>query len=204
MKSRFWRLTAIAGLAILGSYAPTSLAQAAPVMPTMPWYNCLTREVWTPEKQAWCQKVEALKNAAYAIPQNPSYVFPELVSVRLTNGRYEDTAKQISATFVNQQGSIVFGDLNGDGAEDALSLLTVNTGGSGVFTYLVLSINQNGLLNPMSSILLGERIQFKSMAIALDKISIIMVTQGANDPMCCPTQTVTRSFGLQYQLVPVP
>ncbi|MBW4660142.1 MAG: hypothetical protein KME15_15815 [Drouetiella hepatica Uher 2000/2452] len=195
-----WGLSAIAGLLLSGSHVPLSSAQmvpAVPPVPTAPWYNCLTREVWTPEKQAWCKKVEALRNAAYTIPQSPSYVLPELIAVKLINGRYEDRAKQISATFVSQQGSIVFGDLNDDGTEDAVSLLSVNTGGSGVFTYLVLSINQNGVLKPMFPVLLGDRIQFKSMAIEPGKIRLTIVTQGANDSMCCPTQEVTKTFDLR-------
>jgi len=218
MKIKSLGLGAIAGFAMWGSYLPASLAQTTvptaltrpamlavtPVTPSAPWYNCLTREVWAPEKQAWCKKVEALQNATYAIPQNPTYVTPDLVTFKLTNGKYEDTANRLSALFVSQQGMILFGDLNGDGAEDAVSLLVVNTGGSGVFTYLVASMNQNGTLKPTVPILLGDRVQVKSMAIVSDKISVSMVTQGANDPMCCPTQSVTEAFGLRYQLVPVP
>ncbi|MBI4780174.1 MAG: hypothetical protein HY785_02505 [Oscillatoriophycideae cyanobacterium NC_groundwater_1537_Pr4_S-0.65um_50_18] len=203
-------LAAIVGLIGL-AYPSTTLAQSTPepltpnsLSPNSLWYNCLTREVWTPAKRAWCQKVEMLRNATYTIPQNPSYVTPEMIPVKLTNGRYEDAARQFSLTFATQRGTILFGDLNGDRLEDAVSLLTLNTGGSGVFTYLVASVNQDGALKPSIPVLLGDRIQFQSMAIESGKINVSMVTQGPNDPMCCPTLAVTHSFTLQYQLLPEP
>ncbi|HEY9660036.1 MAG TPA: hypothetical protein V6C65_16385, partial [Allocoleopsis sp.] len=50
------------------------------------WYNCLTREVWRPEKQAWCDKVQQLQNATFAIPNYGT--------VTLTNGQYENTEQR--------------------------------------------------------------------------------------------------------------
>ncbi|HEY9625782.1 MAG TPA: hypothetical protein V6C84_00635 [Coleofasciculaceae cyanobacterium] len=215
MKSKCVKIQALRLAAIVGligvTYPSTTLAQSTPdslspnaLSPNLLWYNCLTREVWTPAKQAWCQKAETLKNATYTIPQNPSYATPEMISVKLTNGRYEDAARQLSLTFATQRGTFVFGDLNGDRIEDAVSLLTLNTGGSGVFTYLVASVNQEGTLKPSIPVLLGDRIQFQSMAIESGQINVSMVTQGPNDPMCCPTLAVTHSFSLQYQLLPEP
>lgn len=45
------------GLSVMGM-APHSLAaiERTPVLMAKPPYNCLTREVWSPAKQAWCDR----------------------------------------------------------------------------------------------------------------------------------------------------
>lgn len=160
------------------------------------WYNCLTREVWSPEKQAWCDKVQQLQNATFAIPNYGT--------VTLTNGQYENTEQRFRVSLINKQGLIAFGDVNGDGTEDAAVMLDVNSGGSGMFVYLTVvpRIGQAPQpLEPLEAVLLGDRVTLNSLSIADQAITLNMVTQGPNDPMCCPTQEVTRIYTVQPALV---
>lgn len=186
---------AVLAIGLAGSHLftmPAAHAQSRP-SPSNQWYNCLTREVWSPEKTAWCQRIDRLNNS--------TYVLPDIGSITLTDGRYENPSSQVRATLLRQYGAI--GDLNQDGQADLATLLTVSTGGSGVFTYLIA-----GLVPPSATdsllitnpILLGDRVQVQSMAIDNGKVSVTMLTQGPNDPMCCPTEKVTRTFSVDYQL----
>ena len=91
-----------------------------------------------------------------------------------------------------------FGDVNGDGAEDAAVTLVVDSGGSGTFTYLALVINENGTAKPVSSILLGDRIVVKSLAIQAGNVVVTMFTRKPTESMSMePKIEVTRKFKLQ-------
>ncbi|MCL6435846.1 MAG: hypothetical protein K6T90_16870 [Leptolyngbyaceae cyanobacterium HOT.MB2.61] len=39
------------------------------------WYNCLTREVFTPKRQAWRDRRQTSQNTTYIVPTNmaPGY-----------------------------------------------------------------------------------------------------------------------------------
>jgi hypothetical protein len=51
---------------------------------------------------------------------------------------------------------------------------------------------------------LGDRVQINSLVIEEGEIVVDMVTQGPDDPMCCPTQEVVKRYELQDELVEVP
>ncbi len=70
-------VAALGGTVMVGDQA---IAQTQPE-----WYNCLTREVFTPEKQVWCNRWNTLQNGTYRVPTGagPEPVF-EIVT--LENG----------------------------------------------------------------------------------------------------------------------
>jgi YD repeat-containing protein len=178
-----------ASLAVLGlgNLASFSLAQATPPV----WHNCLTREVWSPEKQAWCKKLQTLQNATYSLP--------DYGEVELENGiySYEEAQKRYRISLVNRPGLVLFGDLNGDGKEDAVTLLSVNSGGSGQFTYLTSVLDVNGQAKALKPVMLGDRIKLNAVNLASQVITVDMVTQGPQDPLCCPTQAVKQVYHAQ-------
>jgi hypothetical protein len=94
-------------------------------------------------------------------------------------------------------GQTANGDLNGDGVEDAAVILNADSGGTGTYAYLSAVLNQAGKAEPVTSALLGDRVQVNSLAIADEVISVVMTTQGPNDPMCCPTLVVTNTYQLE-------
>lgn len=90
-----------------------------------------------------------------------------------------------------------YGDLNGDGQPDAVVFLVSNSGGSGTFTYLAIVAADGEKPVNLATTLLGDRVQVQSVELDDDQITVQMLTQGPDDPMCCPTQQVTKVFRLE-------
>ncbi len=171
-----------------GTSGPGTPQATTPVGPV--WHNCLTREVWSPEKQAWCGKVQTLSNATYPI----SNLGEQFRTVTLRNGSFEDRNASLSVTLVNRPGYIHFADLNGDRSEDGLVTLGATFGASGQFTYLSVAPSVNGQLRPVSTVFLGDRIQIQSIQVRNGQIFVDLITQGPNDPLCCPTLRVVQTY----------
>ena len=119
--------------------------------------------------------------------------------IRLSNGIYRgkivpDSATELSVMLSDQ---IVFGDLNGDGADDAAVVLITDPGGSGTFRHLCVVLNEKGSLQHVASQLLGDRVRVKSLSVKSGEIVVQMMTHGPRDAMCCPTFQVTRNYVLQ-------
>lgn len=136
---------------------------------------------------------DALRNATYAgIYDQP---------IPLTDGKYEGEpfveggASRPTVVFADLFAT--FGDLNGDGIEDAAVILAENSGGSGVFIYLAAVVDRDGAPVNAATHLLGDRVEIKSMTIDNRQIVVNMLTQGPDDPFCCPTLEVTVPFGLE-------
>jgi hypothetical protein len=158
------------------------------------WYNCLTREVWSAEKQAWCDTLGELQNETYSLPNYGN--------VQLTNGEFENEELRYMAKLVNRPGLIAMGDIDGDGEDDAAVLVTMNSGGSGQFVYLASMIQQNdGSYENVASTLLGDRVGVQNLAIEDGQIAVNMITHGPEEPLCCPTMEVTEVYNLRPQLV---
>lgn len=130
--------------------------------------------------------------------KNGKYELPNLGAFQLKDGSYEQKYGE-GATQVNRAGFEIaaLGDLNNDGAKDAAVVLWWQGGGSGTFFNLVAVINRNGTPQQVAAEPLGDRVKVKSLSIKDGNIMVDMVTQGPNDPMCCPSQEVRRSFKLQ-------
>lgn len=122
----------------------------------------------------------------------------------LENGEYSEEAAPGSATqtSVMLTDHVAFGELNGEPA--AAVVLVTDPGGSGTFYSLHVVVNQDGELIDIANTNLGDRVQINSLAIEDGKIVVDMVTHGPDDPMCCPTQEVTKRYELQDELVEVP
>jgi len=88
------------------------------------------------------------------------------------------------------------GDLDGDGTDEALFLLTESSGGSGSFTYLaVLSRGKSGVKN-VGTADLGDRVQIRGWRIDDGVILVRLVESGPQDAACCPSRLVTRRWTL--------
>lgn len=116
-------------------------------------------------------------------------------TVTLTDGRYENPTDKILA--VLDTSKIQYGDVNGDGKDEAILLLHSNTGGSGTFTELVVAGAADNRVFDIATTLLGDRVTIYSVIVTdTDKILVDMLTQGANDPFCCPTSRVNAEYAL--------
>lgn len=91
----------------------------------------------------------------------------------------------------------VAGDLDGDGVQEAATLLTFNFGGTGVFHYL--AVARPGADGPVNVAThpIGDRIQVIDACIDADEIVLDLIRAGPDDPACCPTQAVSLGFALK-------
>lgn len=105
------------------------------------------------------------KNATYMI---------EGKTVKLVNGTQEEPLAPGSATKLVTQyfGNEAFGDLNGDGREDAVFLVTQNSGGSGTFFYVLAALNKEEGYFGSQAILLGDRIAPQTTEIKDGVVSV--------------------------------
>lgn len=150
--------------------------------------------VATPKTSGEVLTPEMLANAAYTVD-----MWTDNDTLQLVDGELppedEAAAAGLQAHFLPS--FTAFGDLNADGVEDAAALLAVNGGGTGTFIYLAAMIDDNGQPKNISSVLLGDRVEIKSVSVDAGQIVINLVTQGPSDPMCCPTEEVTWRYELQ-------
>jgi hypothetical protein len=135
--------------------------------------------------------VEALRNAEYKSEWTKSGV------VQLAGGEYREQAAPGSATetVVMLTDQVAVGELSGQPA--AVVILATDPGGSGTFYDLAVVIEQDGQLVNVATTTLGDRVQTNSLSIENGQVVVDMVTHGQDDPMCCPTKQVVRTYELQ-------
>jgi heat shock protein HslJ len=90
------------------------------------------------------------------------------------------------------------GDLDGDGAEEAVVLLWSSSGGSGTFDYLaVLDRDAIGTVINRATAPLGDRVKVRAAAIEGGRVVVDAVQAGLDDAACCPGQKMRRTFVLE-------
>lgn len=87
-----------------------------------------------------------------------------------------------------------FGDLSGDGIEDAVVVLEAR--GGGTFRSLEAMIDEGGAPVHSASVLLGDRVRLESLTIAEGVIKVQMITHGQGDGMCRPALRVAQRYQL--------
>ncbi|MCB9100706.1 MAG: META domain-containing protein [Anaerolineales bacterium] len=129
--------------------------------------------------------------------------------VTLTDGRYEGEpfvegdASRPTVTLANA--APLMGDLNGDGVDDAVVFLEENSGGTGHFVYVAAQLNQGGQPVDAGTVLIEDRIQIKSAAIANGQVMLEIVTDGPGDAACCKSHKAHKTYALQDgQLAEIP
>jgi hypothetical protein len=129
-----------------------------------------------------------LKNAAYQLLTYQK-------TVTLKDGKYENGsgADYILATLLPQ---IAFGDLNGDGDQDAAVLVAENAGGSGTFVSVYAIINQAGKPLQSGAALIDDRPNIQALSIKDGQISVNALIHGTNDSMANPSLGVTENYQL--------
>ena len=119
--------------------------------------------------------------------------------VTLVDGLAESQSAPGSAskTVTRYLGNEATGDLNGDGLDDVVFLLTQDGGGSGLFYYLVAARNSEQGYVGTNAMLLGDRIGPKSVSIEDGVIIVDFLERNPGEPFTVPpTLDVTRHFKL--------
>ena len=133
---------------------------------------------------------DAVKNAKYRVVHNGGEPFV------LVNGRNEAVPtraadRKMSVAMADPMG---FGDLNGDGAIDAVVVLVSDLGGSGSYVTLAAVLNDRGLADHAANADLGDRTRVKSIRVEKSLVTVDVLRAGPDDPLCCPTEQATLRF----------
>ncbi|PLX81689.1 MAG: hypothetical protein C0617_16505 [Desulfuromonas sp.] len=128
---------------------------------------------------------ESLENSRYSSRYHPEG------RVHLAEGVYDNPLRRLR---VSLAGPVAYGDLDGDGLQDAVAILVTETGGSGSFVELAAILNDGGRPNHVSSVFLGDRVKVRTLSVRKGTVTVDMLTQGPYEPMCCPTEEVTPIF----------
>jgi hypothetical protein len=135
-----------------------------------------------------------LKNGEYSI----TYFDGSIRTFRLADGLYQsgnDPAQEDFATA--RMGDLVaFGDLNGDGLDDAAFTLAMNFGGTGMFAAVIAVVDQNGQPVQPAPPPMEDLPVINMFYIQDGEIFVDAVIHGINDPNCCPSQPVTETYRL--------
>jgi hypothetical protein len=91
---------------------------------------------------------------------------------------------------------VAFGDLDGDGHEEAAVILFDSPGGSGVFGYLAAIRWVDGAPLNVATAELGDRVQVRSNVITDGTIVLDVLAHDFDDPLCCPTAELVWRYTL--------
>lgn len=117
--------------------------------------------------------------------------------VKLVNGLAEIDSGSGSATKISIHyfGNEAFGDLNGDGKEDIVYLITVDGGGSGTFFNVVAALQTKTGYEGTNVVYLGDRIAPQSTSISAGEILVNYADRKKDEPF-----TTQPSIGVSKYL----
>ena len=124
--------------------------------------------------------------------------------VSLTDGQYQEgTPGGADYISVSVMDFIVRGDLNGDGEDEAVAMVTENYGGTGTFVFAAVYQYLNDEAVFLTSVFLDDRPLINHLEVESGEIFIDAVIHNRDDPMCCPTLATTRRYLLNgINLIP--
>ena len=141
--------------------------------------------------------IDQLKNAEYQIG-GPG-------KVKLTDGNYRSPGSpgESEQWIEVGLGSVLFGDLNGDGANDAAVILVSSGGGSGTYFDLAAVINEQGQPRHVGTALTlsssggGRSFRIESLEIQVGRIVVRILMLGLSSSGFIPTDEVIRTYRLE-------
>jgi len=122
-------------------------------------------------------------------------------SVTLSAGKWEgqpliEGGASVPTLWLSE-GFHLTGDLDRDGADEAVVHLTYSSGGTGNFGYLAVMGRKGGEIVQEAIGLVGDRVQIRAARIDEGSVVLDVLQAGPGDGMCCPRQLATRTFGNQ-------
>ncbi len=119
------------------------------------------------------------------------------IPYQLTDGKYQPDAGGAGDASIFLLAPMAFGDLNNDGAGDAVVLVAENYGGTGTFVSLVVFLNKDGQPVQTAVTPIDDRPAIQGLSIAAGQIALDATIHSFEDPMCCPTLETTRHYELR-------
>jgi hypothetical protein len=136
---------------------------------------------------------DMLKNGTFHAPSYDR-------TVKLTDGSYSESSGSYNYT-VTLENLYAFGDLNGDGKDDAAVIIAENGGGSGTFISLIAITNENGQAKQIGESILGDRVSVETADISSGVIHLGMKVHAPNDGLCCPSLSEKQNYWLFGKLL---
>jgi membrane-bound inhibitor of C-type lysozyme len=130
--------------------------------------------------------------------KNGTYRFNEK-TVTLYDGLSEVSEIPDSETKVVTKyfGTETKGDVNGDGLDDVVFILTQNSGGSGTFYYATVALAGKGGYTGTNALLLGDRISPQTIEIKDAVMHVNFADRAPNEPLSAvPSVGVTKRFAV--------
>lgn len=117
-----------------------------------------------------------------------------LDTVTLAAGRSMDEASGSESILLPV---MAWGDLSGDDRRETVAVIATRVPGRGVLHELVVIAESGGRPVQIAHQYLGDRVDVEGVSVANRSVSVQMQVHGPNDPLCCPTERVSRRFSIQ-------
>lgn len=167
-------LVSALGVAACGGKAPPAEPQAAAGPPPAP-------------------TLQDLKSATV------SGVFEQAIA--LGDGKFEGAPAAEGAasrpTAMLWEPTVKFANLDGVEGNEAVALLSSNSGGSGEFVYLSIFGMRDGKAVSLATAPVGDRVKLNSLWLEQGKIKMDVIEMGPKDAACCPTQVARKSYAME-------
>lgn len=121
--------------------------------------------------------------------------------VKLVDGRWrgrpykKGSASRPVVTFVGDLR--ITGDLDDDGADDAVVFLNYAPGGTGQLLHLAVVARRKSTMQNVATALIGDRVQIRDVRIDQKQILVDVVRAGPTDAMRCPGEVTTLGWTLE-------
>jgi basic membrane protein A len=133
----------------------------------------------------------ALRHTTYNVEYTQNGTAP------LSNGQYLETTPDGNLdVLVTLGGQVAYGDVTGDGQEEAVVIVVSDPNGSAVFHDLAVVADQEGLPVHLTSIALPDPVVVKEIDVENGLIKVVMNTIGPGDGQCCPSLHTVSFYGL--------
>jgi len=121
-------------------------------------------------------------------------------AITFADGKYEGQPFEPGAasrpTAMIWEPMVVFGDVDGSPGNEAVVLLSSNSGGSGEFVYVAVLGVRDGKLVNLGTAPVGDRAKVRNVWLEQGRIVMDLVEAGPKDAACCPTQMARKTYAM--------
>ncbi len=172
-----------------------------PVLETYPEQCKIPGKIFTNKSQIHETETKETAVSAPEINMNPKNTSYDIEGshIALQNGKWIPPYQASSSSLnISYFGGELRTDINHDGKEDTVFILTDTTQGSGTFYYLVAALNSDGGYVGTNGVLLGDRISPQDTGWSNDTIVVNYTDRKPNEPMSAkPSIKVSRYFSVE-------
>ena len=122
-------------------------------------------------------------------------------AITLAGGKYEGPPVAAGGasrpTAMLWEPTVVFGDVDGSPGNEAVAVLSANSGGSGEFVYVAVFGVRDGQLVNLGTSQVGDRAKVRGVWLERGKVVMDLVEVGPKDAAGCGTQLARKTYALE-------